>query len=256
VLLEATPRDVNVDTLREHILACGGVLDIHDLHVWTITSGVNVISAHVVMKRGPIQAPSSTIWGPACAATSTSSIRPSSSRPTTASVSRAERIREWELAALAPTPRAEPVEVEGGMVDGKVVMPADRRKHRRDHIFRDIVDALTVRAHEMVVMLGIAGDIRRDVPVSLEAARHPILDLLLERAVHRGAADRGMRSSDALVELLRRERALRRSQGLGHDHSLGRAPPAPAARRVSIDAVLIEARIERGTLFDTESHLQ
>jgi cobalt-zinc-cadmium efflux system protein len=52
VLLEATPRDVNVDTLREHILACGGVLDIHDLHVWTITSGVNVISAHVVMKRG------------------------------------------------------------------------------------------------------------------------------------------------------------------------------------------------------------
>ena len=52
VLLEATPRDVNVDTLREHVLACSGVLDIHDLHVWTITSGVNVISAHVVMQRG------------------------------------------------------------------------------------------------------------------------------------------------------------------------------------------------------------
>src|SRR5207237_1163783 len=33
VLLEATPRDVNVDTLREHVLACSGVLDIHDLHV-------------------------------------------------------------------------------------------------------------------------------------------------------------------------------------------------------------------------------
>src|SRR5438309_5652715 len=29
VLLEATPRDVNVDTLREHVLACGGVLDMH-----------------------------------------------------------------------------------------------------------------------------------------------------------------------------------------------------------------------------------
>src|SRR2546430_1523551 len=52
VLLEATPRDVNVDTLREHVLACSGVLDIHDLHVWTITSGVNVISAHVVGHRG------------------------------------------------------------------------------------------------------------------------------------------------------------------------------------------------------------
>jgi cobalt-zinc-cadmium efflux system protein len=51
VLLEATPRDVDVDALREHVLACSGVLDIHDLHVWTITSGVNVISAHVVMQR-------------------------------------------------------------------------------------------------------------------------------------------------------------------------------------------------------------
>jgi cobalt-zinc-cadmium efflux system protein len=52
VLLEATPRDVNVDTLREHVLGCSGVLDIHDLHVWTITSGMNVISAHVVVRRG------------------------------------------------------------------------------------------------------------------------------------------------------------------------------------------------------------
>jgi cobalt-zinc-cadmium efflux system protein len=52
VLLEATPRDVDVDTLREHVLTCGGVLDIHDLHVWTITSGMNVISAHVVMRQG------------------------------------------------------------------------------------------------------------------------------------------------------------------------------------------------------------
>jgi len=51
VLLEATPRDVDVDTLRQHVLACSGVLDIHDLHVWTITSGLNVISAHVVMRR-------------------------------------------------------------------------------------------------------------------------------------------------------------------------------------------------------------
>lgn len=52
VLLEATPRDVNVDTLREHVLGCSGVVDIHDLHLWSITSGVNVISAHVVMQRG------------------------------------------------------------------------------------------------------------------------------------------------------------------------------------------------------------
>jgi cobalt-zinc-cadmium efflux system protein len=52
VLLEATPRNVDVDTLREHVLACTGVMDIHDLHVWTITSGMNVISAHVVVHAG------------------------------------------------------------------------------------------------------------------------------------------------------------------------------------------------------------
>lgn len=52
VLLEATPRGVDLDTLRQHVLACTGVKDIHDLHVWTITSGVNVLSAHVVVHAG------------------------------------------------------------------------------------------------------------------------------------------------------------------------------------------------------------
>ena len=49
VLLEATPRDVEVDEIRRHIAACAGVRELHDLHVWTITSGVNVLSAHVVV---------------------------------------------------------------------------------------------------------------------------------------------------------------------------------------------------------------
>jgi cobalt-zinc-cadmium efflux system protein len=52
VLLEATPRGVDLDVVRRHVLECGGVKDVHDLHVWTITSGVNVISAHVVVDRG------------------------------------------------------------------------------------------------------------------------------------------------------------------------------------------------------------
>ena len=51
VLLEATPRDVDLDVVRRHVLECGGVTDVHDLHVWAITSGVNVISAHVVVGR-------------------------------------------------------------------------------------------------------------------------------------------------------------------------------------------------------------
>jgi cobalt-zinc-cadmium efflux system protein len=49
VLLEATPRDVDLDHVRRHILDAPGVVDCHDLHAWTITSGMNVLSAHVVL---------------------------------------------------------------------------------------------------------------------------------------------------------------------------------------------------------------
>lgn len=49
VLLEATPRHVDLDELREHILRTPGVVEVHDLHVWTITSSQPVMSAHVVV---------------------------------------------------------------------------------------------------------------------------------------------------------------------------------------------------------------
>jgi cobalt-zinc-cadmium efflux system protein len=49
VLLEATPKDVDLEEVRRHILETEGVADVHDLHAWTITSGMNVVSAHVVM---------------------------------------------------------------------------------------------------------------------------------------------------------------------------------------------------------------
>jgi cobalt-zinc-cadmium efflux system protein len=49
VLLEATPKDVDLADVRRHMLATDGVIDVHDLHAWTITSGVNVLSAHVVV---------------------------------------------------------------------------------------------------------------------------------------------------------------------------------------------------------------
>ena len=49
VLLEGTPRDVDLEELRRHILSAEGVVDVHDLHVWTITSGMPVMSAHVVV---------------------------------------------------------------------------------------------------------------------------------------------------------------------------------------------------------------
>ena len=52
ILLEATPKGVDLDAVRSHIVAATGVVDVHDLHVWTITSGMNVISAHVVLDDG------------------------------------------------------------------------------------------------------------------------------------------------------------------------------------------------------------
>jgi cobalt-zinc-cadmium efflux system protein len=50
VLLEATPRGVDMAEVRRHILETAGVADVHDLHAWTITSGMNVLSAHVVLE--------------------------------------------------------------------------------------------------------------------------------------------------------------------------------------------------------------
>jgi cobalt-zinc-cadmium efflux system protein len=49
VLLEAAPEDVDMAQVRAHILALPGVEDVHDLHAWTITSGMPVLSAHVVV---------------------------------------------------------------------------------------------------------------------------------------------------------------------------------------------------------------
>lgn len=49
VLLESSPRGMDLDELRTHILGVQGVVDVHDLHVWTITSGMPVMSAHVVV---------------------------------------------------------------------------------------------------------------------------------------------------------------------------------------------------------------
>jgi cobalt-zinc-cadmium efflux system protein len=56
VLLEATPKDVDLDEVRRHIVTAPGVAGVHDLHAWTITSGVNVVSAHVVLERGAASA--------------------------------------------------------------------------------------------------------------------------------------------------------------------------------------------------------
>lgn len=48
VLLEGVPRDVDLAKLRAAVCALNGVADAHDLHVWSLTTGVNALSVHVV----------------------------------------------------------------------------------------------------------------------------------------------------------------------------------------------------------------
>ena len=56
VLLEAAPKGVDIAEVRAHILALDGVEDVHDLHAWTITSGMPVLSAHVVVSGEALSA--------------------------------------------------------------------------------------------------------------------------------------------------------------------------------------------------------
>ncbi|MFF8905085.1 cation diffusion facilitator family transporter [Streptomyces olivaceoviridis] len=56
VLLEAAPKGVDMADVRTHILALDGVEDVHDLHAWTITSGMPVLSAHVVVSSEALNA--------------------------------------------------------------------------------------------------------------------------------------------------------------------------------------------------------
>lgn len=56
VLLESAPKGVDMTQVRAHILALPGVEDVHDLHAWTITSGMPVLSAHVVVDSDVLSA--------------------------------------------------------------------------------------------------------------------------------------------------------------------------------------------------------
>ena len=48
VLLEGTPAHINLAAVEDAILETDGVRDVHDLHIWTITSGREALSAHVI----------------------------------------------------------------------------------------------------------------------------------------------------------------------------------------------------------------
>ncbi|HWQ23344.1 MAG TPA: cation diffusion facilitator family transporter [Gaiellaceae bacterium] len=52
ILLEAAPRGIDTRSLGERLAAAPGVVEVHDLHVWTITSGFPALSAHVLVRPG------------------------------------------------------------------------------------------------------------------------------------------------------------------------------------------------------------
>ena len=52
ILLEGTPRGIDAGALGRRLSQMDGVVDVHDLHVWTITSGFVALSAHVLVEPG------------------------------------------------------------------------------------------------------------------------------------------------------------------------------------------------------------
>jgi cobalt-zinc-cadmium efflux system protein len=54
VLLESAPRGIDVEAVRGQLCVVAGVVDVHDLHAWTITSGMPALSAHVTVTQATL----------------------------------------------------------------------------------------------------------------------------------------------------------------------------------------------------------
>jgi cobalt-zinc-cadmium efflux system protein len=52
ILLEAAPSGIDTRAVGERLANAPGVVEVHDLHIWTITSGFPALSAHVLVARG------------------------------------------------------------------------------------------------------------------------------------------------------------------------------------------------------------
>lgn len=49
ILLEATPEDIDLEEVRRHLLELREVASVHDLHAWTLTSSLPILTAHIVV---------------------------------------------------------------------------------------------------------------------------------------------------------------------------------------------------------------
>jgi cobalt-zinc-cadmium efflux system protein len=61
ILLEATPRHLELENIAKTIRSVDGVRGVHDLHVWTITSGLYALSGHVTLDSNKISEGSTII---------------------------------------------------------------------------------------------------------------------------------------------------------------------------------------------------
>lgn len=50
ILMEGTPPEVDIEALEKELAGIDGVIAVHDLHVWTITSGFDALSCHLVVR--------------------------------------------------------------------------------------------------------------------------------------------------------------------------------------------------------------
>ncbi|MGB5348724.1 MAG: hypothetical protein WBN10_03945, partial [Polyangiales bacterium] len=51
VLMEGVPKGISIEDVTSSLRALPGVLDTHDLHVWSLTSGRNVATAHLIIEQ-------------------------------------------------------------------------------------------------------------------------------------------------------------------------------------------------------------
>lgn len=52
ILIQAAPPELPLDALRADLAGLEGVMDVHDLHAWTLTSDMEVVSAHLMVRAG------------------------------------------------------------------------------------------------------------------------------------------------------------------------------------------------------------
>jgi cobalt-zinc-cadmium efflux system protein len=55
LLFDGVPESVDLDAVRDCLLALPGVAEVHDLHVWAMATNENALTAHLVLKEGTSQ---------------------------------------------------------------------------------------------------------------------------------------------------------------------------------------------------------